>query len=420
MMNNIGESNYLLESVLSMIEMENLILEAYLSEDELFDVALEADMVTRNQKRSRINMINIIQKYFDKVIEMFQNFVTKYGMKHSRFLKKVESQYGNVNYYKTFISVDTNYMAAEAELRKMRTNPFFRTLTNPNFLNDTNLANLLSKDKDGVLSMDDFLNSSICSKYVSRSGSLAEGIKNVFRYGNVDHEQKLVKVSGGDLEQICHQCVDYCKGYKSLVRDLKSMKSVASRAMSIMEDKLETMQESVLPSDYSLLEETSFANTDLNYCSWVMELTGPTHEDPAKARQQQQQREEAKANNPRVETQTQQDPNKTENQMRRERTQQDKQNVQQTAQTAEEERNKGRMQLLKFCAQALQIYVSSALTVAEERYLNYIKVLSHVFKGANMFADEGKDGKDMVSRTKKEEYDAQKTKKKTKKGLLWK
>ena len=37
-----------------------------------------------------------------------------------------------------------------------------------------------------------------------------------------------------------------------------------------------------------------------------------------------------------------------------------------------------------------------------------------------MFADEGKDGKDMISRTKKEEYEASKTKKKTRKGIFWK
>lgn len=417
-MNSVSESNYLLESVLSMIELDNMILEAYLSEDALFDVALEADMVTHNQKRSRINVINIIQKYFDKVIEMFQIFINKYGRKHSRFLANVEKQYNNVNYYKTYISVDKYYMSAESELKKVRSNPFFRSLTNPNFLNDANLSNLLSKDKDGVLSMDDFLNSNICSKYVSKSGSLAEGIKNVFRYGNVDHEQQLVKMSGGELEQICHQCVAYCKGYKSLIRDLKAMKSVASRAMSVMEDKLETMQESMTIYDYSLLEETIFANTDLNYCTWVTELAGPN--DPNKQRQQQEQRQEAKENTPHIGTDNQQDPNKSEKEMRKERTMQDKQNVQQTAQSAEEERNKGRMQLLKFCAQALQIYVSAALTVAEERYLNYIKVLAHVFKGANMFADEGKDGKDMISRTKKEEYEASKTKKKTRKGIFWK
>lgn len=409
-MNSLSEHDYLLESVFSMMELQEQIVEAYLSEDEIFDVALEADMVTGNQKRSRINIVHVIQTFFDKVMEMFQNFINKYGKNHARFLAKVEKRFGDINFNNATITMDINYMKAERELKNIRNNPFFRTLTSPNFMNDNNLAQLLSKDKDHNLTMDDFLNSNLCSKYLSKSGSLSEGIKNVFRYVDVDHEQKMVQITGPQLQKTCQQALEYCKGYKSLMRDLKAMKSVAARSLSIMEDKMESMMESVSLYDYSLLEETTFDNTDLNYCIWVTEA-----EDPRVQQQQQQQREDANTNKPKIETDSQKPP--SERQQRKDQMNQDKQNVQNNAQTAEEERNKGRMQLLKFCAQALQIYVSAGLTVAEERYLNYIKVLSHVSRKSNII-DQTKGGTDMVSREKLEQDSAEKTEKKNKKGFF--
>lgn len=403
---NKSENDYMLESLISMNEFQTQILEAYIAEDEIFDIALEADMVTKDQKRSRINIISIIQKFFDRVIELFENFMVKYGKKHSRFLSNVEKKFSSINFSGTHISLDDRYMAAEKELRNIRNNPFFRMLTSPSFMNDANLSTLLAKDKDGVLTMDDFLNSNICKKYLSKTGSLSEGIKNVFRYGDVDHEQHLVKITGPALAKTCQQALGYCKGYKSLLRDLKSMKQVASRALGIMEDKMESLQESITPESYSLLEDTIFENTDLSYCTWVMEADTPSPQE------KQQKQSEAKSDKPIIQTGNQEnDKQPSERQQRRDQLKQDTQNVQQTA---EEQRNKGRLQLLKFCAQALQIYVSAGLTVAEERYLNYIKVLSHVSKGSNII-DQTAGGKDMISREKLEKDAAEKHQKKMKK-----
>lgn len=423
--NNELENVYLTEALLNSQTTFNNIMETLMNEEEFMEVSLEADMVGGNKTTvgsklktglynktiGSIKVVDLMISFFSKMYDMLLDFINKYGRMNDLFLRKVKMNLNEANYAKLTITLDDKYLKSENLVRQIRNSEFFRRVTNPNLLSDQTVQRLLQQEKDGVVSMQDFLNSDICKQFLSEDGSLANGTKNFFRYGEAKHMQRKIAISGEQLGQACTQMYNFCDNYKTMGQELKAISAVATRAVKMMEQKLnqknptygqqeQATTESVL-NCFSLLENCFFDETELRLCKDF-----PLLEADMRAEQQ------AQPNNRQVNNNNAQNgsapPNVSTGQAIKQQKQADIKNVEMTRDAAI---SKTQVQMLRYIAQALQIYVSGAMTIAQERYLTYMRVLTYCFKGDSKKASvKGAKKGDMVSDEKNAEFETNKKK----------
>lgn len=379
--------SFLYETTLFVEDLNNIMLECMYEEHYYIKNVLEADMMGGKHGTNMVKQkagekmvpkfIQAIKKFFRKATDMFLNFINKYGRKHARFLANVEKNIDKVNFANLTISMDKTYLDAQDNLKKIRDTSLFRNLTDRNILSKGEIKNAM--DSKNEITMDSFLQSSFCREYLSAEGSLSEGSKNYFRYGDPKHKQLLKNIRGQQIKEICKYCLEYCKSYSDVKNELSAVQKSAENMLNNISEKLSSTQESLsniylFIEDSPLLESSLSVVSDLDLLLEAENTNNANNNGQQKAQNNEQQKEaqkeEAKDNKPKVE----EDPNDKQQE------EDDKNNNETIEKNAG---NKNALKILQFVSQALQVYVSAALTVAEERYLTYIRILSYCVKRSN-------------------------------------
>ena len=229
--------------------------------------------------------------------------------------------------------------------------------------------------------MDEFIKKPQLNKYVDANGSLAGGCKNYFRYGSAKPRLTNVKITGQQLKEVITGCIAYCLDYETTLNSLnglsinvqnimKTAESVANRNEKINSSMNNNTNGTTQESFFSELEET-FINLEAyspfsinkNWNDILIEA-------------------ELNANQNNNQNNTQQDtgkPNVTTGDDEAK-----KANPSGTYKTQEQENeetvnslDQAQTQTLTFLCKYLQIVFASALTVAEERYSTYIKLIRY-------------------------------------------
>lgn len=366
--------SFFYETSLFVEDLNNIIMESLYEEHNYIKSVLEADMmggkhgtnvVKNTGKKMLPKFIQAIKNFFRKATDMIINFINKYGRKHERFLANVEKNLDKVNFVNLTISMDKNYLDAQDNLKAIRSTNLFKNLTDGNILSKSEIKNTM--DNDNNITMDSFLRSSFCKDYLSREGSLSEGCKNYFRYNDPKHKQMLKNIKGEQIKNICVKCLEYCKTYGEIKNELSAVQKIAESAFNNISQKLESTKES-LSNLYFYIEDSVVTESSIASVSDLDLLLEAENNQNNNQDNKEAQKEEAQDNKPKIDPQEEQEKK-------------DEENLNKTINKNSD--NKNSLKILQYISQALQIYVSAALTVAEERYLTYIRILSYCVKRSN-------------------------------------
>lgn len=358
----------LYEALLDMESITEEMLECMDLEMEILEEASGKDIAAKLKTKSLVSnksLLGRLMAFIKRIIAAAKGASAKFYKLYNKWLQKVKQNIDSVNFQNLAITLDKNYIISEDKIKSAR-----------NFILKVDKFTL---DKLACKTMDEFIKKPQLNKYVDANGSLAGGCKNYFRYGSAKPRLTNVKITGQQLKEVISGCIAYCLDYETTLNSLnglsiniqnimKTAESVAKRNEKINSsmNNNNTTQESF----FSELEET-FINLEAylpfsinkNWNDILIEA-------------------ELNANQNNNRTNTQQDtgkPNVTTGDDEAK-----KANPSGTYKTQEQENDEtvnsldqAQTQTLTFLCKYLQIVFASALTVAEERYSIYIKLIRY-------------------------------------------
>lgn len=358
----------LYEALLDMESITEEMLECMDLEMEILEEASGKDIAAKLKTKSLVSnksLLGRLMAFIKRIIAAAKGASAKFYKLYNKWLQKVKQNIDSVNFQNLAITLDKNYIISEDKIKSAR-----------NFILKVDKFTL---DKLACKTMDEFIKKPQLNKYVDANGSLAGGCKNYFRYGSAKPRLTNVKITGQQLKEVISGCIAYCLDYETTLNSLnglsiniqnimKTAESVAKRNEKINSsmNNNNTTQESFfseLEETFINLEAYSPFSINKNWNDILIEA-------------------ELNANQNNNRTNTQQDtgkPNVTTGDDEAK-----KANPSGTYKTQEQENDEtvnsldqAQTQTLTFLCKYLQIVFASALTVAEERYSIYIKLIRY-------------------------------------------
>ena len=377
-------TNYVYEAYL---EMSTYILEMQeMLEDERY-ILTEADekgaVAKTKSLVSKKSLLGRLKEFIKKIIAMFQNNAHRLYRLYNKWLERAKQNLDNVNFQKLQVTMYSGYMEAEKKLDSAKSMVF--RVDSYNF------------EKFQSASMDEFMKKPEISKYCDKTGSLANGCKNFFRYGKVSPNLSKVKMTGDTLKMAVAQAIDYCLNFQQTTKALKSLSANFELCMSTAENIVnkkaanEAKQEPV----------KSATGTQESVClslleGYVIDFESCGLYDNIDISSDIIVEAEEKANTaPQVETGDTKNP--ADGGKAGEGNQKEKTNMETINDMSGTD-----AKTLMFLCRYLQTVYSSALTVAEERYNLYIKICKYVLKNTKFKYDDGLETGDLVDKDKAE------------------
>lgn len=341
-------------------------MDLYNIEHQMFLSVMEAG----NQASPKVDLkvgkgkghfITKIVQAFNSILQLFMNNAKKLRNKYRKWVVEAAKHIDDIDYSKLQVNVDPAYINAEKTLYGIGNTPAIRRLTDKGIYAAANRKRFFkSKSGADITNMETFLKTDIFKELLSPSGSLPEGAKSYFRYGDASVTKQTSKVhTGEDLKKVVKNCADYCIGYDRVTNELNRIKNLCVNTIKTVADRNEALSES-----YIYLEESFIKDTELALLYPMLEA-------------ETDNKQEQKSSKPEVKTGTTNNTN-IENKQEDAQTAQMRSNVESSS-------SKEELRFIKFSAQALQIILTSALTVAEERYVTYIKILRYALKDKYKF-----------------------------------
>ena len=365
----------LYEALLDMESITEEMLECMDLEMEILEEASAKDAAAKLKTKSLVSnksLLGRLMAFIKRIIAAAKGASAKFYKLYNKWLQKAKENIDSVNFENLAVTLDKNYIASEDKIKSAR-----------NFILKVDKFTL---DKLACKTMDEFIKKPQLNKYVDANGSLAGGCKNYFRYGSAKPRLTNVKITGQQLKEVITGCIAYCLDYETTLNSLnglsinvqnimKTAESVANRNEKINNSMNNnnnnnntngTTQESFfseLEETFINLEAYSPFSINKNWNDILIEA-------------------ELNANQNNNQNNTQQDtgkPNVTTGDDEAK-----KANPSGTYKTQEQENeetvnslDQAQTQTLTFLCKYLQIVFASALTVAEERYSTYIKLIRY-------------------------------------------
>lgn len=358
-------------------------MDLYRIEHDIFSAVMEADdspKVDVKMGKGKGHFLTKIVQAFHRIMQLFMTNAKKLRKKYNGWLVKASKQLDSIDYSKLQVNIDLNYMSAESNLRDITRNQSIRRLTDRGLYTEAGRKRFRSSTPTrDMTNFETFLRTDIFRNMIDSSGSLGEGAKSFFRYGRADIKtQKPKAITGDKLRTVVQQCSNYCLRYDKLTEDLKKVKELAAKTIEEVAQRNQTVSES-----YIYLEESFIKDTELTLLFPMLEAEMDKKDDHDKSPK------------PNVETGSNTNSNNSNSQKPNQPkedvgTEKMKNNV---ASSSKEE-----LKFIKFSAQALQIILTSALTIAEERYVTYIKILRYAVRDKAKFNSLKDDGGEKIEK----------------------
>ena len=331
-------------------------IDLYSIEHQMFSSVMEAG----NQASPKVDMklgkgkgqfITKIVQAFHSILQLFMTNAKKLRKKYNKWVVEASKHIDEVDFSKLEVNIDPMYVESAKTLNNIVNTPAIKRLTDKGLYNEATRKRLFNSGTD-MTNMETFLRTDIFKGLIGPNGSLPEGAKSYFRYGNPSVEkQKPKSHSGNSLKQIVQECSKYCIGYDKLTNDLNRVKDLCVKTIKAVAERNEALSES-----YIYLEESFIQDTELALLYPMLEA----------------ENDEQKSSKPFVQTGPTNNAGNQQNKTEDKDTSAMRNNVQSSS--------KEELRFIKFSAQALQMILTSALTVAEERYVTYIKILRYALK----------------------------------------
>lgn len=326
-------------------------IDMYSIEQEMFSSVMEAG----NESSPKVDLktgkgkgafLTKIVQAFHSIMQLFMNNSKKLRKKYNAWVKEASKHIESVDYSKLQVNVDPAYIKAGSTLNNISNMTAIKRLINRGMYTEANRKRILSNGTD-YTNMETFLKTDIFKDLLNNSGSLPEGAKSFFRFGSPNVTEQSPKVyTGEELKSVVKTCANYCIGYDKLTNELNRVKTLCVNTIKAVSDRNQAVSEAYIYLEESFIKDTELV---LLYPMLEAETEGDSH----------------KSQKPDIQTgSTNKEDDRDTTNMRS--------NV---ASSSKEE-----LKFIKFSAQALQMILTSALTVAEERYVSYIKILRYALK----------------------------------------
>lgn len=353
--NSSCELDMMIETVLMnkyfLLENEELILEAD---------ALSPDI---NRGKNKIPIIDKIIQALKRVYDIFRKKASDMSIRSGRFLKKFSEIQNDINYSALDLKIDPVYVNSSRLTEKFLNNELMRVLLNSSNYHKDAILSKFRFAKDEPITMDNFIKTDLVSKFVNKDGSLAGGAKNYFRYGNPNYVQRPKQLNDISVRKTIEVAFRYCQNYPTTIKELGNAQKQIENILKSVENKINSAQlESILNNNF------------LNDMKPIFEANNE--------------------NKPEIDTSGSE--SKDDNASSNPKEKQPLQNL-----TSVEG------QFIKCSAQCMQILLTAAMTITEERYNNYMNILKYA-SGSKIKTPEGDIiDKEKVDRTRKQDIDTE-------------
>lgn len=321
-------------------------------------------------KYTKIKIINTIIHTLKKILDMFRAKASDMMGRSNKFLNKLDVN--RINYSKLDLKLDIYYFKSQDLIENFTNTNLFRNLTNKNSYNSDWIKRTFGLQEGDSITMEKIIKHSMFKNFVSDAGSLSEGCKTYFRFGISNYEQRSKQLSINEIKYVVDKATTYCKNYNRIVNSLSSSNKRIQDTLKSLENK-SSLNESVNWYDEELYEgfNTFLFENDV-------------------------------------------DNNKMNNE--------EKSNLRENTPKSD---NSLETQFIKNSSQILQIMISAAMTIAEERFNTYMNILKYC-SSKTYAKDSPGDVIDTEKRSSRDEYDKEtgvvrktvnKSKKKMKNGI---
>lgn len=303
-------------------------------------------------KYTKIKIINTIIQTLKKILDMFRTKASDMMGRSNKFLNKLDPN--RLNYSKIDLNLDIYYFKSQVLISNFTNTNLFRNLTNKNSYNPDWIRRTFNLQEGESITMEKIIKHSMFKSFVAESGSLSEGCKSYFRFGLPDYEQRSKQLSISEIKYVVDKATSYCKNYSKIVNSLSSINKR-------IQDTLKS------------LENTSSLNESMNWYDEDMLNGFDTllfENDVEDNKMSNEGKSDLRENTPKS--------------------------------------NSGiEIQFIKNSSQILQIMITAAMTVAEERFNTYMNILKYC-STKSYGKDEPGDVIDSEKRSSKDEYEKEK------------
>lgn len=349
---NLYYTEVMYESLLSLTDIhEDLYNRMYEEKEILTEANEDASQQPKAKMKSLVSsksLLGRLRDFIKKVWEAFKGNSAKFHKLYNRWLTKIKANIDTVNFNNLSVTLDENYMGSEEKIKAAR--------------NHIIKVNAVEMDKIKAQTMDEFTKTPMVAKYIDENGSLAGGMKNLFRYGSAKPNLRNKKYTGDALKQIAQQAIDFCLSYETVVSSLNNLSTNIQNVMKSAES-IANREESTTES-YFVIDESikKFNNLNIHNCPKISMVDI--------LREAEENNDKNASTAPKMSTGEVKDDNGQPGDVKTN----DEENNE-----AVNNMNKSQAKTLTFVCQYMQILFASALTVSEERYNLYIKMLKYAF-----------------------------------------
>lgn len=303
-------------------------------------------------KYTKIKIINTIIHTLKKILDMFRTKASDMMGRSNKFLNKLDVN--RLNYSKIDLNLDIYYFKSQDLISNFTNTNLFRNLTNKNSYNPDWIRRTFNLQEGESITMEKIIKHSMFKNFVSDSGSLSEGCKSYFRFGLSSYEQRSKQLSISEIKYVVDKASSYCKNYSKIVNTL-------SASNKRIQDTLKSLENMT-----SLNESTNWYDEDLYEGFNTLLFENDIESNKLSNDDKSNLRENMPKSNSGIET-----------------------------------------QFIKNSSQILQIMITTAMTIAEERFNTYMNILKYC-STKSYGKDEPGDVIDSEKRSSKDEYEKEK------------
>lgn len=346
-----------MEEFMSVLENDDYteILESYINETSaLLEVGIQGipDKGSPDIKRGkygRLKIINSIIHTLKKILDMFRAKASDMMGRSNNFLNKLDVN--RLNYSKIELNLDIYYFKSQELISNFTNSNIFRNLTNKNSYNPDWIKRTFGVEQGESITMEKIIKHPMFKDFVADSGSLSEGCKSYFRFGLPKYEQRTKQLSISQIKYVVDKAHSYCKRYTNIVNDL-------SNANKRVQDTLKSLERTS-----SVNESVEWYEDESLSCFNTLLFENDVEKNTMKNEGNPNLKEGVPKNDNSIET-----------------------------------------QFIKNSSQILQVMLTSAMTIAEERFNTYMNILKYCSTKSYGKSEAG-DVIDSSKRSKTGEYD---------------
>lgn len=244
------------------IESNNCILARMESESdmiiacfEMTGIIPEIETVLEANNTGNKSFLVKIREFFKNIFNVFMNKAKELFSRNDAWINENKEKLLKMNLDGFKISTIPYWNTSFNDIKS-----FFNETLNSLFSNIRNILNRIKINVDAKRNNGEKMKFEPLNKFKPKEGSITDGYKNYLRHGSIE-PPKHVEISGSKLKSVVKDAVEYCSTYnKTIVPYLKSQLSHIDSEIRAIESKISSIKESTI-----FIEDAHICESELSF-----------------------------------------------------------------------------------------------------------------------------------------------------------